>query len=241
MSRGQPDWGFGRVQTVHVLSEDLAELAARLGSIHTYDRRGYVVWSDDFAGGIGAWVTTSDGAGSSVAASTVNPKWPPNCVKLVGGTGGDRSAQIANQFGAIISGVCGVEFSIDLLTDFYECRIGLALDAADGARQPAIKLDGTTDKIYLLNGVGFWEEIADLPILFHSTIGYHNLKLVVDFDNDYYVRFMLDDVEYDLSAHAIHNTVTFGRHRLRARVFYKSRSAGGDYCYVDGVIITQNE
>ena len=55
MGHGYPDYGTqGPVSTVHSI-QDLGELAVRLGSIVTFDRRGNVLWLDGFDSGIGAW------------------------------------------------------------------------------------------------------------------------------------------------------------------------------------------
>ena len=69
MAHGTPDWGVtaGAVTTYQVT--DLGELAVRLGSPISHDRRGDVIWWDDFECTLNKWQTVANGAGSSVALS----------------------------------------------------------------------------------------------------------------------------------------------------------------------------
>lgn len=241
MPRSYPDWSNVRREVSYILREDLAELAARLGSIDVFDRRGYVIWWDDFRHGMGAWSTTLDGTGAAAALSASGPKWPPFCLKLTGGSNSDRSAKITRDFGPATAGGMGLEVSIDFLSDFFDFRLELELDNDVAYYLPSIKFSSDTDKIYYFADTGFWLELDDLPLMYHTFSGYHNLKLVVDFDTGYYIRFLLDDVEYDLSDFAIYNTPTFGNYHLRAMIYFRSKDGQNNSCYVDGVMITRDE
>ncbi|GAI56753.1 unnamed protein product, partial [marine sediment metagenome] len=55
MAHGQPDFGMYQIaKTIYRLA-DMGELAVRLGSIVTHDRRGDVIWMDNFDSGIAKW------------------------------------------------------------------------------------------------------------------------------------------------------------------------------------------
>lgn len=241
MPRSYPDWSNVRKEVSFILREDLAELAARLGSIDVYDRRGYVIWWDDFRRGMGAWTTTLSGTGAAAALSTSGPKWPPFSLKLTGGSDGGRSAQITKYFGPAMAGGIGLEASVDFLSDFYDFSFKVELDNNVAYYQPSVKFFSDTDKIYYLSGAGSWVELDDLPLMYHTFSGYHNVKLVVDFDAGYYIRLLLDDSDYDLSDYALPSTPTFGNHHLGVLIYVRSRDGQNDSCYVDGVIITRDE
>jgi len=52
VAHGAPDWwGTEQTSTVHLV-QDVGELAARLGSIVTFDRRGNVIWLTSFEDGL---------------------------------------------------------------------------------------------------------------------------------------------------------------------------------------------
>jgi len=55
MVHGFPDWGEYAPQTQISKSLDVAELAVRLGSPCIYDRRGTVMFLDDFSSGLNKW------------------------------------------------------------------------------------------------------------------------------------------------------------------------------------------
>jgi len=48
MPRGHPDYGQAGPTSLIATVPDLGELAARLGSNNTWDRRGFILWYDDF-------------------------------------------------------------------------------------------------------------------------------------------------------------------------------------------------
>jgi len=66
-------------------------------------------------------------------------------------------------------------------------------------------------------------------------------KLVTDFENEKYVRFILNNDVYDLSSYTYEKTNDTSRPHLLVR--YKLVSTGGTSTtsYVDDVILTQNE
>ena len=57
---------FGKLSTI-----GLAELAARLGSPTTYERRGALIFADIFDSGLSKWNTDTSGAGASVALTAL--------------------------------------------------------------------------------------------------------------------------------------------------------------------------
>lgn len=61
MPRGMPDWGEYSPQEVVSKLLDNAELAARLGSPVLFDRRGTVIFMDDFNCGVNHWDTVTKG------------------------------------------------------------------------------------------------------------------------------------------------------------------------------------
>jgi len=85
---GAPDWSKYRRDAATFSVEDLAEHAARLGSIDVFDRRGDVLFLENFEHGLGAWATGALGAGDSVA---ISPAWSRSggyCALLTNGTSG---------------------------------------------------------------------------------------------------------------------------------------------------------
>jgi hypothetical protein len=241
MAHGTPDWGFGLLQTVHSLSDDLAELAARLGSIHAFDRRGYSIWFDDFRRGIDTWRQETGGTGASVELDTNYPHWPPYAVKMVGGSDGTRQAAIYQYLAAVPAGNLGLEVSIAFPTAFDYFVAHLTLVENDTWHHARVKLDYANSKIYYRDGDGTWVELDDLPTLVSDYGLFHALKLAANFEDNEYIRLILNENSYDLSSLTLQELEeAYVSHLLIILQFF-SRSGQNDYCYVDGVIVTQNE
>jgi hypothetical protein len=241
MPRSYPDWSNVRKEVSFILREDLAELAARLGSIDVFDRRGYVLWWDDFKHGLGAWRTATDGTGASVALSTVYPKWPPFALKLTGGSDGSRIAEAYKYFKLPVAGKIGVEISIDFLTDFDEFYLELRMDDLTTIHRAKIKIDGSLGTLHYLDSDNDYQELGDVLGLVDAYGGYHNLKLVVDFSVDEYVRVILDRTAYDLTDVASYTAGDPSSPFMRLHTQLVSRDGENDECQIDGVIVTQDE
>ena len=241
MAHGTPDWSGKILQSTFAIAEDLAELAARLGSLSTWDRRGKVLWGDDFNRGKEAWNTYAYGTGASVAVSTSYPKLPPFCCKLTGGTTATGVVGIRNYFGLIAVGKLGLECSVAFLTAFDYFR--LLLEVYDGANWhgSGLQISDTDDTLSYRDENGIYQELASLADLVATTGRYHSLKLVVDFTNDLGVRAKLNGTGYDLSSYALPSVADVTEPYLEAHLFLKPRSGQNDVCHVDGVILTQDE
>jgi hypothetical protein len=74
MARSGPDWGHAAPTSASYTLTDLGELAARLGSPVLYDRRGRVLWYDDFSAENMQWMGNVSGGESIVQRSTEDPR-----------------------------------------------------------------------------------------------------------------------------------------------------------------------
>lgn len=241
MAHGTPDWGHGKQITTYALVDDLAELAARLGSIVVYDRRGDVIVLDDFSKGLEAWNLTTSGTGAAAVLETTYPRFPPFCVRLTGGSTTGWSASMYRYFSPLVLGGLGVEVSVAFLTEFD--RFDLNLWYRDGTTlyRCDIRLDDVNDEIQYLNSSGAYTKLADLPALWTTVGAYHSIKLVGDFSTEKYVRLLLDLTEYDPSAYALYSVAQTGYPFVYLAFGLTSRDGQNDNCRVDGVIMTQNE
>jgi len=219
----------------------MAELAARLGSIDVYDRRGNVIWMDDFNKGKGSWAEGLYGTGAAIAIDTTYPKWPPFCLKMTGGSDAGRSCQIFNHVAPQVLGPVGLESSVAFTSVFSALRI--AIINYDGTNRyiSTIELNDASDKIYYLDSGGSYVELDDLPNLVDAYGEYHSLKLVADLSTNKYVRFMINQTEYDLSAYSMQTVANTEAPKVLVRLYFYSNTGSNNTCLVDGVIVTQNE
>lgn len=235
------DGGFSASGVIYALLDDLAELAGRLGSIDVYDRRGYVLWWDDFNHGPGAWRTRVDGTGAEVKVSAVYPLWPPYCLKLTAGSDSSVFAEAIKYLAPIASDTLGVEVAIAFQSPFDKLRLEIELHDATQIHRGRIELNDTDQKIYYQDEDDVNQELDDLPNLWESYSTYYNLKLVVDFSTDYYVRFLFGNTSYDLSAYPLRVEGDPSDPHINISIWLYGRVGENDACNLDGVIITQNE
>ncbi|GAG14536.1 unnamed protein product, partial [marine sediment metagenome] len=69
MPHGVKPYGRTEAQNTVFGLQDMGELAARQGSIVTFDRRGNVIWYDDFESSLNKWLLYDLGVGAAVVES----------------------------------------------------------------------------------------------------------------------------------------------------------------------------
>ncbi|GAI16225.1 unnamed protein product, partial [marine sediment metagenome] len=111
MTHGGPDWGTpGPLKTIYTL-EDMAELVARLGSIVTFDRRGNIIWLDDFEGTLGKWGIETEGAGYSAQLSAEAARSGGFSAKLISPDDEEDRIGLKRWFPLPVESNIGFEFS----------------------------------------------------------------------------------------------------------------------------------
>jgi len=241
MAHGTPDWGVtaGAVTTYQLT--DLAELAARLGSIDTFDRRGDVVWLGGFEHGLNKWGSLVSGTGAAVGVSAARSRNGQFSALLTAGSDASRRAEIAREIALPVLSVlgCEVSFSLGSAIDLLD----LVVDVFDGTNQVEYYvwwdadaetlnyLDVNGDVVVLATGVDPWK----------SQTLFHTLKLVVDSSAAQWVRLILDDQQYSLAGVAGWVIGPGTDRRLRLTVRLWGHAGDNDTLYVDDPIITQNE
>jgi len=240
MARGTPDWSLSPYD-IHILREDLAELAARLSSINVFDRRGNVVWMDDFARGKGAWNAKTYGTSAAVVLETSHPLWPPYCVKLTGGSDSTRKAVLEKYLAGWGAGGLGLEVSVAFPTSFDKFEVTFWYQDGALSHYAVVGLSDTDDEIYYKDAATTSQKIDDLLIRQNAVPNYNNLKLVIDPDTNKYIRLILNSTEYDLSAYSFLDGALVTGPTIYVALSLVSRSGQNDHCLIDGIIVTQGE
>lgn len=241
MTRGAPDYSNVRAYGPLDRLDDMAELAVRLGAFATYDRRGNIIWMDDFNNGLEAWTVGATEPYGSVEVSAQHPKWPPYCVKMVaGGVAGDYARMINYQAPPTL-GAHGLELSVNLWTAFDRFEIYLQHWDGNTHKRGAIIFDRPDGKIYYSDANGDDEELDDLSDAVVDLAFYNSLKMVVNFETTEYVRFMVNHMSYDMSGIELHNWTASSVPQMWIMIYLWSLTGAIATCYIDGMIVTQNE
>lgn len=229
----------------HAASEPIesitrAELAVRLGSIVSFDRRGDVLWYDDFEDMLNKWTITADaGCSASIVASPVG-RGGFAC-KLETDATLSNSVEMRHILPYSALGKCGFEvsFTIPVLLDALFFYFYLYTGVVDKLAACYINISGTT--LGLWTSVG-WQSIdaSFSPLATLDT--FHTLKLVSDFENDKYMRLLFDSSSYDISDYALSSGAFLVSPNLDIKIDLLNYSLGAAReLEIDNVIITQNE
>ena len=220
---------------------DLGELAARLGSIVTFDRRGDVVWLDDFESGVGKWLPVTSGVGAGVVVSNSYARNGLYSCELTAGTTMAQVATIQRVLPYPVLSRMGFECSFAFDSNLAE--IYLTFDMFDGASQhiAEVRYDYVNKKLQYRDSDNNWQDIATSLDLRQSYYPFWVWKLVVDFANEEYVRLVLNETEHKLDGIAYRKTAAGTIASLRPSITNRGAAAANAVVYVDDVIITQNE
>lgn len=218
-----------------------AELAVRLGAIMSHERRGQVIWFDDFeCGHLNKWVLTLNGADSLTELSTAYARNGAFSLYLYAGNAASRSAEANHYLPFPTLSKVGLEGWVALPSAsngyFY---FGWYIYTGTTLYNYLIRLNPSTGTIGVLIGAGSW---VNFSTALAPTVnqGLFVLKLVADLTTQKYVRCLFNDTEYDLSAYSSYSQVNAtSRSMVLVKKAYNISEALT--AYVDDVIVTQNE
>jgi len=220
---------------------DSGELAARLGSINTFDRRGATVWMDDFESSTLKWIIGTFGDNAAVVISADTAMTGDSCCKLTAGEGANGLGAITRYIHPKILGKIGFEFSFTVDDDTKTVQGSI------------YHFDGTNEYISLVtydhaNSQLIYtdEDLGPVPLAVGYTLEdlldtFHTMKIVIDSSTRRPVRLMVDENPYDLSPYTARIQGGAGGERIQLAITHISDHASVKSIYVDNVILTQNE
>lgn len=241
MAHGQPDFGmYAIAETIYKLT-DMGELATRLGSIVTFDRRGDVVWLDDFEAAVLRW-TAGASAGSSAPVLSTTEQWMGvKSVYFATVAGAGEYSRIGKNLPLSRLGKSGVEFFI-LLESRTPGYMQLRVNIEDGTNlsYAELRLDSQARTASIITPTG------TIVIATNCFPTYPNkvwvpVKLVVDMDTDLYTRLLIGDQGYDISSYALVPVAASTNRYLDVYICLVGDIIATMYAYLENFILTQNE
>lgn len=241
MGHGTPDWGqTSGAQTVYQLT-DLAELAVRLGSIVSFDRRGDVIWLDDFEEGIIKWATEVSGAAGAVTADTSRARNGAVSVKVVAGLTEGQESGIQKSLPFVALSPFGFEVSASLPSADFYLRLRLVVYTGTAWYEAAIRYWSPTTTFQYLDSSGVWQNLAPVYGVGAGAAMWNSFKLVADFTTFKYVRFIANGRTYLLTGLALQTGASSTTPSIFVAAKLSAANAVAVSAYLDDVIITQNE
>lgn len=222
-----------------------AELAARLGSIDTFERRGNVIWMDDFEAPKLKWVSATSGAGASVALSTAESLRGIQSVKLDVGTASGGYSMIYRYLAAPRSTTkVGFEFAFTTRANVSYIVFGGSIHDGVNKTFGKIVVDYSANLIkYTKSSNGGYNYIDTGldPQLSNNTRLFHMLKFVFDYSTKEWERVFFDNEEADLTNMPMYTAADVTKKQTYLEVELHGDEVLSTYIYVDNVVITQNE
>lgn len=219
----------------------LAELAARLGSIVTFDRRGDVLWFDDFESGYTNWALGFVGAGAAAAWDASYPFRGGFDIHLNTGATANNSAWISCYLAYPVISKMGLEMALSFDNNIKYVELTLALHT--GARMHEMQLRWTeaTKTWRCKVGVAAFQDLIPTQNFTRDVRTHHVFKLVGDFTTGKYVRLVSDSIGYDLSSYNYNEVGSGVAPTLLCILSIMTRNNAEMHTYLDHIIVTQNE
>jgi len=220
---------------------DSGELAARLGSINTFDRRGDTIWMEDFNSPVLTWSQSEIGAGSAVVLTADEKFRGSQSVSLTAGPAARRYGMIKHGINPLRIGKLGLEISVRPSPFDSYIQISIDIDDAINHYVSILRYDTTDGTIDIWDGDPDWTSVPGahrISPLFHS---FSPFKFVIDTSTGKYVRAMLGRTQWDLSSYSMQSTALGPYQTCLIVIYNEAQGAAAATAYVDGVIVTQNE
>lgn len=219
---------------------DSAELARRLGSVNTFDGRGYTLWYDDFEGG--AVNTRWTVSGTVVRSADYCRNGTYSC-KMTAAAGNDST--IVKLLPYPVASRIGVEFSYMGDASAYPVSLTIGLYDRTYWHYAQARYNIATTTLDVRTGVASFTGISTgLTLPNYSTL-FNTIKLVVDFSSSghLYERILANSLASNISANSYYRVAdaSTGPYLQIIIGFTNTHGVDSKSIYVDDVIVTQQE
>lgn len=236
-----PDGGFSSGKGGFPMIGDLAELAARLQSINTYDRRGAVIWMSDFEHGLQGTECGASDAGCDWFISAARSYHGAYSLKLDPSSEEDSYVEWGRVIHFMLVGQLGLEATISTDSDPDGIRLKMLYFDGDIQQRAELHYDPATGNWTIRTGETTWVTILEGFKIQQGESAWNPIKLVIDVDNGRYVRAQMSKQAVDISAYPLYGLSSKNLGQLIVRVMAYGAPATHGPIFVDGIIVTQNE
>jgi hypothetical protein len=220
---------------------DMGELAVRLGSLSTYDRRGEVVWTEDWGHGYSMYSFYLDGTGAAVHLEAGYVDITDYTLKLIAGSTGVHTARLFKFWGGWVGDKLGFETAffirgaanyVYLIFDRYKNNVD---------RQGGIRVKPSNGELSIRNNTGSYTVIDTLGNLALPYNVFHYAKLCCNFETNKYMRLLFNQKSYNLSSYDLYNVACGGDNYYGLYIEVEGRSGYNDTVNISHFILTANE
>lgn len=240
MAHGYPDYGISApVATIYPII-DAGELAVRLGSIDTQDRRGNVIWLDTFEDGVEKWYHIP-AVGASFKWSAENPYQGGFSGRLQTDDIAVEEAEVEITRPYPVLSKMGFELAFSY--NQYLTHIQLSTYLADGTNMHRAKVRWSqATKTWEYRDDGYvWRSLAPVANFPSGLANFAIVKLVVDYVAQEYVRLIANNITYDLSGKGYSKTNSVSGPYIYFNILIETNANFSAVLHLGSFILTTNE
>lgn len=242
--------GSGRLLAVITDPEDAAgqshrlgaaELAVRLGSPHSYDRRGDVLWYDSFDGNINKWDVTEVYQADKGSISFDTARSGICCAKLHTSDAAGAKVSLIRALPYPLVSRVGFEVSFATPDDNHLLFLMIYIYGAESYHRAGLMYDPANTAIKYWHDSAGWIQRGGARKIFYGKNAWNTMKLVVDLAASEYERLLLNDTDLSMDSYAMQEDFVVESPRLQLELWSIYVPTGAADTYYDDAIITQNE
>lgn len=241
MAHGIKPYGRTQAQQTIFGVQDMGELAARLKSIVTHDRRGNVVWMDDFESGIEKWIHAGLAGGESLEWSSEYARSGDFSAKLTTGATALDDATMMRYLPYPFESQMGFEYSFQRDGNLREIYISIWIDDGNRIYIGALRWFSATETWAWAGAGGAMTDLIPTQPLGAFLTLFHTVKLVCDFVDKRYVRLIADNVLFPLNGLTLWDWGASITPRITIAIDMSTNVNDVTSLYIDDAIVTQNE
>jgi hypothetical protein len=241
MGHGTPDWREAAPKETTYALGDMAELAARLGSIVTFDRRGDVVFLDSFDSGLSAWTVKSVILASDAYPVVTPTRSPGLAITLVTPADTADFQSIYRVSPLPVLGKIAIECSFTPVDELAYFVLVLAYYAGEHVWDFTVWYDHVLGEISVSAAGGSYPVIGSPGVQRVYGGSLCVFKTVVDLLAIKYNRVLFNEHTYDASAYGPVGTDALDKPSLIVSVQAWAATAANIGVTIDDFILTQNE
>ena len=220
---------------------DMGELAVRLGSVDSYDRRGEVLALVNFAHGVGGLTTALSGVGSEVRVVADPVFMGPFGLQLIGGSTLSRYSRVFFYASPSKVGQWGFEASFSFGSDVESLELVTQYYDGENEHDAAVRILAADWSVQVQKHPSTWVTVGEFGYFGAPGSSFHHLKLVADYATGKYVRVMFGNREVDISEYTLPLAGTPGEYNVVHRVTVVSTPGNNGVVTLGHLLVTGNE
>jgi len=239
MPRGLPDY-YNPDTVVMQRMVDLHALLTGIIGIYPIDGAGFMIYADNFNNTLSGWNILTAGDAAAPAVETGRAQIPPSSIVLDAGTvGGLGTNQIRRYFPALETGRVGFQIGFCFGADDIALSIVVYYQEDGTLYQGRLRIDND-GTIIIRESDGGYAVFGSLS----SKMGdgyWHNVKLVIDLENDRYHKLIIGDTEWSLVAYDLYGSAVADDDYLAFIIEVNGKDNNDPKAYIGHALLTVDE